>query len=70
MRRSYTGEQHNPLSTIYRFAVLSQNDMFKYRQEGERKGGAGFPQCGGSNCTEPGKNMATFGLCQMQNAFP
>lgn len=36
------GEQHDPLSTICRFTVLSQNDMFKYRQGEERKRGGQF----------------------------
>lgn len=42
MRRSYTGEQHNPLSIVYRFAVLNQNNMFKHRQKREGGGGGSF----------------------------
>lgn len=68
MRRSYTGEQHNPLSIVYRFAVLNQNNMFKHRQKREG-GGAVFAQCGGGYCTEPGKNIAMFGLLRKQNTF-
>lgn len=69
MRRSYTGEQHNPLSIVYRFAVLNQNNMFKHRQKREGGGGAVFAQCGGGYCTEPGKNIAMFGLLRKQNTF-
>lgn len=57
------GQQHNPLSSIYRFAVLRQNDMFKHRQKRKEKGGVCVsvsPQCGASYCTELGKDIAMF----------